>query len=220
MITNLNCDRSETPTSVLIAMKAVVIACKLMTEDSEVFENSESCELTDNERSQIYDIKSLLSNALTRQIAVAKNLATNYKMSTVGMLEDCTAELSETIVALLHLFQRHTGLSNSESDLASSGLQSRSQSNMEIPSGADQSNSSSNNANPNTRSDDPLGRRPSNEKHNYNPSLQRSLSRKEDSSSSGRRDGSPGRSLTKDRTLSIDELKVTNTKVSRCGKNI
>ncbi|KAH9275123.1 hypothetical protein BASA83_002347 [Batrachochytrium salamandrivorans] len=104
--------RSENPTSVLVAMKGIVIACRSITEDSEAYENNQECALEDYERHELVDVKNKLSTALTHQMGVAKTLATNFNNDIVLALEASTGELSSTIVELLHIYQRHTGLSN------------------------------------------------------------------------------------------------------------
>nr|KAJ3421743.1 component of the polarisome [Polyrhizophydium stewartii] len=108
----IRASRSETPTSVLVAMKGIVIACRSITEDSEAYENNPDCGLDDYERSELIDVKNKLSMSLTNQMGIAKELATNFSSGTVSSLEAATADLSATIVELLHIYQRHTGLSN------------------------------------------------------------------------------------------------------------
>ncbi|KAJ8323227.1 hypothetical protein, variant [Batrachochytrium dendrobatidis JEL423] len=103
---------SENPTSVLVAMKGIVIACRSITEDSEAYENNPECALEDYERNELVNVKNKLSAALTHQMGIAKSLATNFSLNTVASLEAATSDLSATIVELLHIYQRHTGLSN------------------------------------------------------------------------------------------------------------
>ncbi|KAJ3290305.1 component of the polarisome [Borealophlyctis nickersoniae] len=100
----LQAARSDTPTSVLVAMKAIVIACKNITEDTENYENS-SDTLTPDERDQLADTKNQLSGALTNLMTAAKHHATNYGSSNVADLDGAATQLTATIVELVKMLR-------------------------------------------------------------------------------------------------------------------
>ncbi|KAJ3413524.1 component of the polarisome [Chytridiales sp. JEL 0842] len=96
--------RSETPTSVLVAMKAIVIACKNITEDTEAYESA-SKSLQDEDKERLEDVKNKLSSSLTNLMAAAKNHATSYGSSPVSLLEGAATNLTATIVELVKLLK-------------------------------------------------------------------------------------------------------------------
>ncbi|KAJ3044724.1 component of the polarisome [Rhizophlyctis rosea] len=104
----LQAARSDTPTSVLVAMKGIVIACKNITEDTEAFENS-SESLTPEERDQLSDTKNNLSAALTNLMTAAKNHATSYGAANIADLEGAASELTATIVGLVKMLRLKGG---------------------------------------------------------------------------------------------------------------
>lgn len=89
-------------------MKAIVIACKSITEDTEAFENSPQNRLSDNEMDQLSSIKVRLSNALTTLMTNAKNHATSFGNSPQSVLESSATTLTATIVDLVELVKLKT----------------------------------------------------------------------------------------------------------------
>ncbi|RKO85421.1 hypothetical protein BDK51DRAFT_48026, partial [Blyttiomyces helicus] len=111
----LRAARSDQPTSVLVAMKAIVIACKNITEDTESFENSSSS-LTSAERDDLADMKNKLSVALTSLMTAAKNHATGFAKAEVALVDTAATNLTATIVGLLKLVRSKEGQSPDEGD--------------------------------------------------------------------------------------------------------
>ncbi|KAJ3190530.1 component of the polarisome [Irineochytrium annulatum] len=102
----LKAAKSDTPTSVLVAMKSIVIACKNITEDTEAFENS-SDSITPADKERLEDVKNKLSHSLTNLMTSAKNHATNFGNVPVELLEVSSGELSATIVELVNLLKSY-----------------------------------------------------------------------------------------------------------------
>ncbi|KAI9341555.1 hypothetical protein DFJ73DRAFT_843655 [Zopfochytrium polystomum] len=94
----------ESPTNILIAMKAIVIACKNITEDTEAFESSTNS-LRMEDKEQLDEVKNRLSSALQNLMTVAKSHATNFNSSPVALLENATSTLTSTIVELVRLLK-------------------------------------------------------------------------------------------------------------------
>ncbi|KAI8848661.1 hypothetical protein BC829DRAFT_443611 [Chytridium lagenaria] len=86
----------EAPSNVLVAMKAIVIACKTITEDTETYED---------EKDNLESVKGRLSGALTGLMHAAKNHATNFGSSPVSLLESAASNLTATIVELVKIFK-------------------------------------------------------------------------------------------------------------------
>ncbi|KAJ3094223.1 component of the polarisome [Phlyctochytrium planicorne] len=101
----LRAARSDTPTSVLVAMKAIVIACKNITEDTEAHENS-SASITTQEKDELEDVKNKLSQSLTALMTSAKTHATNFGSIPISYLEESSSNLTETINELVTSLQK------------------------------------------------------------------------------------------------------------------
>lgn len=72
--------QEEPNTAVLVAMKSIVLACKAITEDCEVFEKLSRIEEADRAdlkriKQQVLDLLTKLSQALTNQMLIAKKAA-------------------------------------------------------------------------------------------------------------------------------------------------
>ncbi|TPX71731.1 hypothetical protein SpCBS45565_g00893 [Spizellomyces sp. 'palustris'] len=104
----LRAARSDVPTSVLVAMKAIVIACKNITEDTETFESTSSS-LTDSERDQLADTKNQLAGALNNLMNAAKVHATSLGSANVGVLDGAATQLTSTIVELVKCLRLKRG---------------------------------------------------------------------------------------------------------------
>ncbi|KAJ3015900.1 component of the polarisome [Thoreauomyces humboldtii] len=99
----LRAARSDIPTSVLVAMKSIVIACKNITEDTEDFENSNAAQavLTDSDRDRLADTKNRLASALNNLMNAAKVHATALGTANVAHLDAAATHLTATIVELV-----------------------------------------------------------------------------------------------------------------------
>ncbi|KAJ3098420.1 component of the polarisome [Phlyctochytrium planicorne] len=94
----------EAPSNVLVAMKAIVIACKNITEDTESYEISNNT-LSEDEKENLEAVKGRLSGALTGLMHAAKNHAANFGSSPVSLLEGAASNLTATIVELVKIFK-------------------------------------------------------------------------------------------------------------------
>jgi len=95
----LDAKESEKPTNVLVAMKAIVISCKTITEDIENFENGSN--VRPDDRDQLDNLKNYLSEALTTLMSSAKSYATSQGKTPVPDLEDSLLNLTDSIVDLV-----------------------------------------------------------------------------------------------------------------------
>lgn len=120
--------RSDAPTNILVAMKAIVIACKNITEDTEAFENTTNT-LRNEDKDQLEDVKNQLSGALQNLMNCAKNHATNFNSSPpVSLLENAAGSLSGTIEELVRLLKlSQSGSSNSNNAYGNAGNQHQGQ---------------------------------------------------------------------------------------------
>ena len=91
----LKSTRSDTCTSVLVAMKAIVVSCKIITEESESFDYSQG-ELQELDR-----LKVQLSNALTEVMSAARLHATGAKQTAI---ESCADALNTVMVCFYFIF--------------------------------------------------------------------------------------------------------------------
>ncbi|KAJ3108522.1 component of the polarisome, partial [Physocladia obscura] len=92
---------SKTPTSVLVAMKSIVIACKNITEDAELYESSSAADLSPEARNVLEGIKNELSQSLTELMGAAKSHATNYGSVAPGVLENAVDGLTAVVKNLV-----------------------------------------------------------------------------------------------------------------------
>ncbi|KAI8615600.1 hypothetical protein BC830DRAFT_1121817 [Chytriomyces sp. MP71] len=104
----LQASKSKTPTSVLVAMKSIVIACKNITEDAELYESNNN--ISQESRDNLEVIKNNLSTALTELINAAKSHATNYGSVAPGVLEGAVDSLSATVGDLVRGLKEALGM--------------------------------------------------------------------------------------------------------------
>lgn len=99
----LQAARGQTNTNILVAMKNIVVVCKNITEDAEVFEDerSDDDELTD----ELGEMKNSLSASLTTLMTAAKNQATNMNDSNLDVLEVAAQKLTSTVSDLIRLIR-------------------------------------------------------------------------------------------------------------------
>ncbi|KAJ3115385.1 component of the polarisome [Nowakowskiella sp. JEL0407] len=96
----LRAARSEYPTSVLVATKSIVIACKNITEDTERYETTVTNDHTLLQ--QLTQIKEKLSNALTVLMTAAKSHATSLGVGeTVQNVDSAATGLTSVVVELV-----------------------------------------------------------------------------------------------------------------------
>jgi phosphate uptake regulator len=87
---------SDNNTSVLPAMKAIVISCRNITEDAEAIDPPMDLE------NSVLDAKDKVSDCLGDMMSAAKNHAT-YKTFNVELLEDPASDLTNSVFALVDL---------------------------------------------------------------------------------------------------------------------
>ncbi|KAJ3241069.1 component of the polarisome [Chytriomyces hyalinus] len=104
----LQASKSKTPTSVLVAMKSIVIACKNITEDAELYESNNN--ISAESRDSLEAIKNNLSNSLTELMGAAKSHATNYGSVAPGVLEAAVDGLSSTVGDLVRGLKEALGM--------------------------------------------------------------------------------------------------------------
>ncbi|ORY37675.1 hypothetical protein BCR33DRAFT_721394 [Rhizoclosmatium globosum] len=117
--TLLQASRSKTPTSVLVAMKAIVISCKNITEDAELYESNNP--LADNMRDALEDTKNNLSVRLGELMAAAKGHATNYGSVPAGVLEGAVDGLTAVVGDLVRLLKDAVTSTSAVGNVAAGG---------------------------------------------------------------------------------------------------
>ncbi|KAH8549939.1 hypothetical protein BGW37DRAFT_428357 [Umbelopsis sp. PMI_123] len=105
----LRSGRSEKPSSVLIAMKAVVVSCKAITEDVEAYENDETKDIDAEKKDRLYAMKSQFSKGLSNLMVAAKTHANGMGISPVSLLDAAATHLTSTVVELIKLFGMRNG---------------------------------------------------------------------------------------------------------------
>jgi hypothetical protein len=92
-------------------MKAVVVSCKAITEDVEVYENDETKDIdNDNDKKdRLYAMKSQFSKGLSNLMAAAKTHANGMGISPVSLLDAAATHLTSTVVELIKLFGMRNG---------------------------------------------------------------------------------------------------------------
>jgi hypothetical protein len=85
-------------------MKAVVVSCKAITEDVEVYENDESKDIDAEKKDRLYAMKSQFSKGLSNLMAAAKTHANGMGISPVSLLDAAATHLTSTVVELIKLF--------------------------------------------------------------------------------------------------------------------
>lgn len=107
--------RSTTPSSVLAAMKHVIVAVQSISSDVELFEARPPAERLDIDMNTLRSLKDRSTTNLTTFAHAAKEFATSYGLSPISLLDAAASELAANIVGLTKLLgiRRTTGSSNS-----------------------------------------------------------------------------------------------------------
>ncbi|CAG8561313.1 7706_t:CDS:10 [Paraglomus occultum] len=101
----LRAGRSEVPTNVIMAMKAILVACKDITGDVEQYEQQKSVSMKAEDKEKLYAMKSKLSGTLTNLMTAAKNHATGSGISPVSLLDAAASHLTVAVVDLVKLIK-------------------------------------------------------------------------------------------------------------------
>jgi len=91
--------RSDTPTSILIAMKQLVLACKNISEEIDSHESR----MPHFDQSQVAGLKVELSTGLTNLMHAARGFATQFGKVDEKVIEDPVEVLSIVVYKLVNL---------------------------------------------------------------------------------------------------------------------
>lgn len=97
--------RSKTPSSVLLAMKTVVLATTLVTDDVAKYEQHSGSELSVGDNEQLQSLKAKCSATLNNLMTACRNHASSHGMSPVSLLDAAASHVSTTIVDLVKLLK-------------------------------------------------------------------------------------------------------------------
>ena len=107
--------RSKTPSNVLLAMKSVVLATTLVTDDVAKSEQNGLTDLSEEDEEQLLTLKSKTSATLNNLMTACRNHASSHGMSPVSLLDAAASHVSTTIVDLVKLLKvRKASKSESE----------------------------------------------------------------------------------------------------------
>ncbi|TPX34756.1 hypothetical protein SmJEL517_g02757 [Synchytrium microbalum] len=98
----MKASRSDQPTSVLVAMKSIVMSCKGITEDTEHYEQSETTKPAEF-TTRLSQVKTRLSAALTGLMTAAKTHAQSYGSAphSISEVEGAATNLTSVILDLV-----------------------------------------------------------------------------------------------------------------------
>ncbi|PWN31476.1 uncharacterized protein FA14DRAFT_162729 [Meira miltonrushii] len=98
----LSAARSKTPSSVLMAMKTVILAATLVTDDVSKFEQKKQ-EGTAEGRAEVSQAKTRISNSLNNLMTACRNHASSHGLSPVSLLDAAASHVSTAIVDVVKL---------------------------------------------------------------------------------------------------------------------
>ncbi len=101
--------RSKTPSNVLLAMKTVVLATTLVTDDVSKAEQAGATGLNQEENEQLQSLKSRASATLNNLMTACRNHASSHGLSPVSLLDAAASHVSTTIVDLVKLLKVRKG---------------------------------------------------------------------------------------------------------------
>ncbi|MCO5599765.1 hypothetical protein L7F22_053872 [Adiantum nelumboides] len=101
----LSAARSKTPSSVLMAMKTVILAATLVTDDVTKFEQKkqEGSGLNMEGKEQVSQAKTRISNTLNNLMTACRNHASSHGLSPVSLLDAAASHVSTAIVDVVKL---------------------------------------------------------------------------------------------------------------------
>lgn len=100
--------RSTTPSSVIVAMKSVVLATTLVTDDVAKFEQSAPSTLSADEVEQLAQLKPRISTSLNNLMTACRNHASSQGMSPLSLLDAAASHVATTVVELVKLVKLRT----------------------------------------------------------------------------------------------------------------
>lgn len=95
--------RSKAPSNVLLAMKTVVLATTLITDDVSKYELRDGA--TGEVREQVVVIKGKIANTLNNLMTACRNHASSYGLSPVSLLDAAASHVSTSIVDMVKLLK-------------------------------------------------------------------------------------------------------------------
>ncbi|RIB23587.1 hypothetical protein C2G38_1959245, partial [Gigaspora rosea] len=105
----LRAGRSEVSSNVLVAMKSIVIACKGITEEVDIYEQHKGSLMKAEDKEKLNTLKTKFSATLTNLMTAAKNHATGYGISPVSLLDAAASHLTASVVEMVkHVKLRRT----------------------------------------------------------------------------------------------------------------
>ncbi|CAG8669860.1 31597_t:CDS:10 [Gigaspora margarita] len=111
----LRAGRSEVSSNVLVAMKSIVIACKGITEEVDIYEQRKGSLMKAEDKEKLHTLKTKFSATLTNLMTAAKNHATGYGISPVSLLDAAASHLTASVVEMVkHVKLRRTKGQNSD----------------------------------------------------------------------------------------------------------
>lgn len=111
----LRAGRSEVSSNVLVAMKSIVIACKGITEEVDIYEQRKGSLMKAEDKEKLHTLKTKFSATLTNLMTAAKNHATGYGISPVSLLDAAASHLTASVVEMVkHVKLRRTRGQNSD----------------------------------------------------------------------------------------------------------
>lgn len=96
--------RSTTPSAILMAMKAVVLATTLITDDAAKVEQSPT-QLPGSDAEQLTTIKTKISTSLNGLMTACRNHASSHGTSPISLVDAAASHVSSTVVDLVKLLK-------------------------------------------------------------------------------------------------------------------
>ncbi|KAG2226469.1 hypothetical protein INT45_014213 [Circinella minor] len=114
--------RSHKPSNVLSSMQKIVMTCKKVTEEVEEHETRGG--LTSMTQSNLYNLKSQFSTALTHLLTAAKNHANGMGISPVSLLDAAAGHMTTVMVDLAKLLGIKPGTASSSNEVPLANMDS------------------------------------------------------------------------------------------------
>ncbi|CAO1637176.1 unnamed protein product [Sympodiomycopsis kandeliae] len=108
----LSAARSTAPWNALIAMKAVVLATTLVTDDVAKFEQSSNNHLNSDDADSLLQLKPKISTSLNNLMTACRNHASSQGLSPVSLLDAAASHVSTTVVDLVKLLKVRSATSS------------------------------------------------------------------------------------------------------------
>jgi hypothetical protein len=97
--------RSNAPSSVLAAMKALILAVSKIDEDVQIYERDRINELDEAEQDRLHALKRNCNGTLSNLMTAAKNHATSSGLSPVSLLDAAASHLTVTVIDIVKMLR-------------------------------------------------------------------------------------------------------------------